>query len=90
MGQNRKCRSYQHNPNRVAPLEIELLEVSIREDNLRNQSSYYNESANRYIIVEEFYGNILGSITEDIRGKMEAIYLLLPSIKASQRKKFIT
>lgn len=45
-----------YNPNRVAPPGMKLLEVSITEDNLRNQSSYYDESANNTSLWKDFTG----------------------------------
>jgi hypothetical protein len=45
-----------NHPNRVAPPEMKLLKVSIREDNLCNQSSYYDESANNTSLWKDFTG----------------------------------
>lgn len=72
-----------YNPNKVAPRELDLLELSIREDGVTQPIvTYYDAKADQYIIVDGFHRwrvltERLGcseipvvTIDKDIRGRM--------------------
>lgn len=67
-----------YNPNRVAPPEMKLLEISIRQDGYTQPIVVYHDSENdRYIVVDGFHRNRVGKEVADIR---ERIHGYLPVV----------
>jgi ParB-like chromosome segregation protein Spo0J len=61
-----------YNPNRVAPPEMKLLELSIRQDGYTQPIVvYYDEENDRYIVVDGFHRNRVGKEVEDIRERIK-------------------
>lgn len=51
-----KVKANEYNPNRVAPPEMKLLEISIWEDGFTQPIvCYYNEKEDKYIVVDGFH-----------------------------------
>ena len=51
-----KVRANDYNPNRVAPPEMKLLELSIWEDGFTQPVvCYYDKTADEYIVVDGFH-----------------------------------
>jgi len=61
-----------YNPNRVAPPEMKLLELSIRQDGYTQPIVvYYDEQNDRYIVVDGFHRNRVGKEVPDIRKRLK-------------------
>lgn len=62
-----KVRANNYNPNTVAPQEMHLLYTSIREDGYTQPVvCYYDESEEKYIIVDGFHRNLIVRKYKDI------------------------
>jgi ParB-like chromosome segregation protein Spo0J len=60
-----------YNPNKVAPPEMKLLELSIRQDGYTQPIVvYYDEANERYIVVDGFHRNRVGKEVQDIRERL--------------------
>lgn len=61
-----------YNPNKVAPPEMKLLELSIRQDGYTQPIVvYYDEENNKYIVVDGFHRNRVGKEVEDIKERIK-------------------
>lgn len=60
-----------YNPNRVAPPEMKLLELSIRQDGYTQPIvSYYDRKNDQYIVVDGFHRNRVGKECAEIRRRI--------------------
>jgi len=60
-----------YNPNRVAPPEMRLLELSIREDGYTQPIVvYHDRDIDKYIVVDGFHRNRVGKECDDIRKRV--------------------
>jgi len=61
-----------YNPNRVAPPEMKLLELSIKEDGYTQPIvTYYDEAKGRYIIVDGFHRSRVGQEVSEINKRVD-------------------
>lgn len=61
-----------YNPNRVAPPEMKLLELSIKEDGYTQPIvTYYDEVKGKYIIVDGFHRSRVGKEIDDINKRLK-------------------
>ena len=79
-----KITANDYNPNKVAPKEMELLEISIKQDGYTQPIvTYYNQTEDQYIIVDGFHRFLVGIklnlkklpvvvIKKDIKQRMES------------------
>lgn len=62
-----KVEANDYNPNRVAPPEMKLLELSIRQDGYTQPIvSYYDQKRDRYIVVDGFHRNRVGKESPEV------------------------
>jgi len=66
-----------YNPNRVAPPEMKLLEISIKQDGYTQPIVVFKESEKKYIVVDGFHRNRIGKESVEIRKR---IYDRLPVV----------
>ena len=70
----------EYNPNRVAPPEMKLLALSIKNDGYTQPIvSYYDENKDRYVVVDGFHRNRVGKEIEEINKRIHG-YLPLTVI----------
>ncbi len=63
-----KVQANDYNPNKVAPPEMELLEISIWEDGYTQPIvTYYDEATGQYIVVDGFHRYLIGKTSKRIR-----------------------
>ncbi len=61
-----------YNPNKVAPPEMRLLHLSIKEDGYTQPIvAYYDKELDQYVIVDGFHRNRVGKEYEDIRASVK-------------------
>lgn len=75
-----KVRANDYNPNRVAPPEMKLLELSIWEDGFTQPVvCYYDKDADEYIVVDGFHRYTIMKTSERIyareRGKLPIVVI---------------
>jgi ParB-like chromosome segregation protein Spo0J len=71
-----------YNPNRVAPPEMRLLELSILADGYTQPIVTHREDA-RYVVVDGFHRNRVGKESREVRRRTKG-YLPVVQIRASQ------
>lgn len=63
-----------YNPNHVAPPEMQLLYVSIKEDGFTQPIvTYWDESRQNYIVVDGFHRNRIGRERADIKRRVKGL-----------------
>lgn len=69
-----KVKANDYNPNKVAPPEMRLLEISIWEDGYTQPIvTYYNETEDEYIVVDGFHRYLIMQTSERIREREKGI-----------------
>lgn len=73
-----KVEGNEYNPNKVAPPEMRLLHLSIKEDGYTQPIvAYYDKDIEKYIVVDGFHRNRVGKEYPDIK---ERTHALLPIV----------
>lgn len=69
---NSKVIANDYNPNRVAPPEMQLLSLSIKQDGYTQPIvTYYDEKQDKYIIVDGFHRSRVGKENTEINKKVK-------------------
>ena len=79
-----KLKKNNYNPNRIAPTEFKLLQISIEEDGFTQPIvTYYDKNSDEYVIVDGFHRFLIGMklklaelpivvIEKDLKQRMES------------------
>ncbi|MBN1800890.1 MAG: ParB-like nuclease domain-containing protein [Candidatus Lokiarchaeota archaeon] len=66
-----KVEGNDYNPNKVAPPEMRLLHLSIKEDGYTQPIvAYHDKELDKYVVVDGFHRNRVGKEYEDVAGRI--------------------
>lgn len=82
---NEQVAANDYNPNRVAPPEMELLYLSIKEDGY-TQPIVTMQEGDQYVVVDGFHRHRIGKEKEDIRNKING-YLPITLVRPEREEK---
>ncbi len=67
-----KVQANDYNPNKVAPPEMRLLELSIKQDGYTQPIvAYYDKKQDKYIIVDGFHRHRVGKESKDVKERVK-------------------